>query len=173
MRIFSYAYWHDSRFRNKIGGPVKVFELASNLKKAGHEVHLFIPNIGHPKMQTTAHVIPVPFIDLPLIRFPSFQLFIIIFFFAEHIRYGRPDILYVRIMWSFIPMILGKLFSIPIILEINDSPHLAYEAIGNPLKRKLVQWIDLLGMRMSDHLLPVTERIGQDLHLQKASPGIA
>jgi len=164
LLLFIFAYWHDARFKNKVGGPVKVYEMASNLTALGHDVHLFISKIGYPEKQTTAHVEAIPFIDLPLIRFPSFQLFLIFYFFVNLIRHGRPDILYVRIMWSFIPMLLGKLFSIPVILEINDSPHMAHEAIHHQLKRKLVQWIDAISMHFSDHILPVTERISHDLH---------
>ncbi len=74
LRFFVFAYWHDARFNSKAGGPMKVYELTQNLTKRGHRVYLFIPKIGYPEQQTTAHVFPVPFIDLPVLRFLSFQV---------------------------------------------------------------------------------------------------
>ncbi len=66
LRFFVFAYWHDARFKSKAGGPMKVYELTQNLTKRGHRVYLFTPKIGYPEQQTTAHVCPVPFINLPV-----------------------------------------------------------------------------------------------------------
>jgi hypothetical protein len=74
MVVFMYAYWHDHRFKDKTGGPIKVWELSDNLTKMGHTVFLFVPRIGFPELQTSAKVRAVPFIDLPAIRFISFQM---------------------------------------------------------------------------------------------------
>jgi len=85
-------------------------------------------------------------------------------------RQGRPDIIYVRIMWSFIPMLLGRLFSIPVILEVNDSPHRAYKGINNRLKRQLIRLIDRISYNLSDHILPVTQGIAENLHSIEGVP---
>ena len=164
LRFFLFAYWHDVRFKNSVGGPVKVYELATNLTKRGHRVFLFIPKIGYPEQQTTAHVCPVPFIDLPVLRFISFQVLAFLWALRVALRKNPPDIIYVRIMWSFIPMILGKLFSIPVLLEVNDSPHRAYSNIQHSLKRKIVYLIDRISYRFSNYVLPVTFKIAEDLH---------
>ncbi|UCH37961.1 MAG: glycosyltransferase family 4 protein [Candidatus Bathyarchaeota archaeon] len=81
------------------------------------------------------------------------------------INNGRPDVIYVRIMWSFIPMLLGKLFRIPVMLEVNDSPHRSYEHIQSKFKRRLVHLIDRISYRLSKHILPVTFGIARDLEL--------
>jgi hypothetical protein len=36
IKIFIIAYWHDSRFKKKVGGLIRMFELADNLTKLGH-----------------------------------------------------------------------------------------------------------------------------------------
>lgn len=164
MEIFVYAYWHDKRFKNKAGGPIKVYELSDNLTKLGHTVYLFVPKLGYPERQTSSHVISIPFIDLPVLRFVSFQVLAFLLSILFMVQKGRPDIIYVRIMWSFMPMFLGKLFHIPVMLEVNDSPHRAYANIQHSLKRKMVYLIDRISYRLSDHVLPVTLKIAEDLH---------
>jgi glycosyltransferase involved in cell wall biosynthesis len=170
LRFFVFAYWHDARFKSKAGGPIKVYELTKNLTKRGHRVYLFIPKIGYPEQQTTAHVCPVPFIDLPILRFISFQVVAFLWALRVALRKDHPDIIYVRIMWSFIPMILGRLLSVPVMLEINDSPHRAYASITNTFKRTVVHLIDKVSFHLSDHLLPVTQKIAENMHTLEGIP---
>ncbi|MCX5829574.1 MAG: glycosyltransferase family 4 protein [Deltaproteobacteria bacterium] len=149
---------------------MKVYELTQNLTKRGHRVYLFIPKIGYPEQQTTAHVCPVPFIDLPVLRFISFQ--VVAFLWALRVALSKdfPDIIYVRIMWSFIPMVLGKLFSVPVMLEINDSPHRAYASTKNPFKKTVVHLIDKISFQLSDHILPVNQKIAQEMYTLEKIP---
>lgn len=164
MKIFHFAYWHDIRFKKKVGGPIKVYELSDNLTKLGHTVYLFVPKLGYPERQTSSHVVPIPFIDLPILRFVSFQVLAFLLSILFIVQKARPDIIYVRIMWSFMPMFLGKLLHIPVMLEVNDSPHRAYANIQHSLKRKIVRLIDRISYRLSEHILPVTQKIAEDLH---------
>jgi glycosyltransferase involved in cell wall biosynthesis len=164
MTFFLYAYWHSARFKNKSGGPIKVYELATNLKQSGNTVFLFIPKIGYPERQTSAEVIAIPFVDFPVLRFISFQVFAFLISLFIIIKKGRPNIIYVRIMWSFLPMLLGKFFHIPVLLEVNDSPHRGYAGINNSCKKRLVHLIDRISYRLSAHIIPVTNQIAQDLH---------
>ena len=170
LSFFVFAYWHDARFKGKAGGPIKVSELTQNLIKLGHRVYLFIPKIGYPEQQTTAHVCPVPFIDLPVLRFISFQVVAFLWALLVALRKDHPDVIYVRIMWSFIPMILGRLLSVPVMLEINDSPHRAYASIKNLFKRIVVHLIDKISFHLSDHILPVTQKIAENMHTLEGIP---
>jgi hypothetical protein len=79
-----------------VGGPIKVYELSDNLTKLGHAVFLFIPKLGHPERQTSAYVVPIPLIELPVLRFISFQIvaFLSSLWFA--IYKGRPDVSFDR-----------------------------------------------------------------------------
>ncbi len=159
-----YSYWHDKRFINRVGGPIKVWELSDNLTSMGHTVYLFVPKLGFPELQTSAKVQVVPFIDLPVIRFLSFQVFSIFLSLLMIAREGKAHIIYVRIMWSFLPMIIGKLLRVPAILEVNDSPHRAYANIRSVFKRRIVHLIDRISYRLSSYILPVTKKIAEDLH---------
>jgi glycosyltransferase involved in cell wall biosynthesis len=164
MVVFMYAYWHDHRFKDKTGGPIKVWELSDNLTKMGHTVFLFVPRIGFPELQTSAKVRAVPFIDLPAIRFISFQMSAFFFSIFVLLFRQRPQIIYVRLMPSFLPTFFGKLFRIPVILEINDSPHRGYKNTRSVLKRFLLHFMDRVNYRLSDYILPVTAKIANDLH---------
>ena len=170
LSFFVFAYWHDARFKSKAGGPMKVYELTKNLTKRGHRVYLFIPKIGYPEQQTTALVCPVPFINLPVLRFISFQ--VVAFLWALRVALGKdfPDIIYVRIMWSFIPMVLGRFLSVPVMLEVNDSPRRAYAMTKNLFKRTIVHLIDKISFHLSDHILPVTQKIAEDIHISERIP---
>ncbi len=170
LRFFVFAYWHDARFKSKAGGPMKVYELTQNLTKRGHRVYLFTPKIGYPEQQTTAHVCPVPFINLPVLRFISFQAVAFLWALRVALRKDFPDIIYVRIMWSFIPMVLGRFLSVPVMLEVNDSPHRAYASIKNFFKRTIVHHIDKISFRLSDHILPVNQKIAQEMHTLEEIP---
>ena len=164
MYFYIFAYWHSAQFKKRVGGPIKVYELATNLTQRGHKVFLFIPKIGYPERQTSANVCAVPLIDLPLLRFISFQIMACLMALISLVQKGRPDVFYVRIMWSFLPMLLAKFFSIPVILEVNDSPHRGYDNIIHSVKRRFVHLTDRISYRLSDHVLPVTQKIASDLH---------
>jgi len=68
MQLFFVAYWHAPRFKKKAGGLIRIYELADNLTKLGHNVILILPKIGFPKKQTIAKIIEILFIDLALIN---------------------------------------------------------------------------------------------------------
>lgn len=164
LKITYFVYWHNEKFKYRSGGPQKVYELCDNLKSQGHHVILFIPKIGYPETQTSAEVESIPFIDLPIIRFFTFQAIAFLKALWKILLVKRkPDVILVRIMWSFLPMILGKVFSIPVVLEVNDNPYRAYSSINNALKRKIVHRIDRMTYRQSDFILPATKKIAHDL----------
>ena len=143
---------------------MKVYELATNLTELGHDVFLFLPKLGYPEVQTSSYVVSVPYVDLSILRFISFQILTFLMCLWSIFMKGRPDIIYVRLMWSFLPMLLGKLFKVPVILEVNDSPHRAYSNIRNSFKKRIVHLIDRISYYLSDHILPVTQNIAEDLH---------
>ena len=62
--VFILAYWHDPKFKRKVGGLIRIFELADNLTRLGYTVLLFLPRIGYPQEQTVSKVIEIPFLDM-------------------------------------------------------------------------------------------------------------
>ena len=148
--IFIFAYWHDSRFKRKVGGLIKIFDLADNLTRLGNSVVLFLPKIGYPREQTISRVIEVPFIDLPIIRPLSFHLLSTIFMLIKVIE--NPDIIYVRKMNSFLPLLVARLFKIPTFFEIPDDPYLAYKS-SSMIKGSLEKKIDKYSMLLSAQIV--------------------
>ena len=152
--IFIIAYWHDPRFKKKIGGLIRIFDLADNLIEQGHSVSLFLPKIGFPKKQTIAKVTEIPFIDLPILRPFSFHLtsiIVLLFKLKNH-----PALLYTRQMNSFAPMLIAKIFKVPSFFEIPNDPYLAYRSKGQ-IRRLIEKTIDRYSIKFSDKIVVLSE----------------
>ena len=154
LTFFFITYYHDPRLTRKVGGLIRVFDLADNLVKSGHQVSLFLPKIGAPKKQTLARVEEVPFVDIPLLRPLSFHLISTILLLVNMIK--SVDFLYVRQMNSFLPLFLAKLFRIPTILEIPNDPYLAYQSYSL-IKSSIIRVTDRLSMSMADMIIVLSE----------------
>ena len=152
--IFIFAYWHDPRFKKKLGGLIRIFDLADNLARVGHDVLLFLPKIGYPKKQTICRVIEIPFIDLSIIRPLSFHLACTVIMLIKLIE--APDIFYVRKMNSFLPMLVAKLLKIPTFFEIPNDPYLAYRS-KTKMRIFLEGTIDKYSMMLSDRIIVLSE----------------
>jgi len=126
--FYIFAYWHDPKFKKQVGGLIRIFDLANNLTRLGHNVILCLPKIGFPKKQTIAKVVEIPFVDLPILRPVSFHLISSLYLF---LKLNKPHAcLYVRQMNSFVPLLIAKLFRIPSFFEIPNDPYLAYRVKG-------------------------------------------
>lgn len=154
IKIFIIAYWHDSRFKKKVGGLIRIFELADNLKQMGHRVTLILPKIGYPKKQTIADVIEIPFIDLPIIRPISFH-FLSSMYLLKTLR-GNADFIYVRQLNSFLPLLISKLYNLPSFYEIPNDPYLAYQS-SSKTRRFFERTMDKLSMVLSDKIVVLSE----------------
>ena len=152
--IFIFAYWHDPRFKRKVGGLIKIFDLADNLTRLGYTVLLFLPRIGYPKKQTISRVIEIPFIDLPIIRPLSFHLLCTAAMLIKLIK--GADIFYVRKMNSFVPMIVARLFNIPSLFEIPNDPYLGYQS-KSQIRMLLERTIDKYSMKLSDKIIVLSD----------------
>lgn len=154
IRIFIIAYWHDPRFKKKVGGLIRMFELADNLRLIGHSVKLILPKIGYPKKQTVADVIEIPFIDLPIIRPISFH-FLSSLYLLKMLR-NNADFIYVRQLNSFLPLLISKLYNIPSFFEIPNDPYLAYQSCSK-MRRFFERTMDKLSMSLSDNIVVLSE----------------
>ena len=153
-RIFIIAYRHDPRFKRKVGGLIRMFELAANLKQMGHHVTLILPKIGYPKKQTVADVIEIPFIDLPIIRPLSFHL-ILSLYLLKTLR-NNADFIYVRRLNSFVPLFISKLYNIRSFFEIPNDPYLAYQS-SSKMRCFFERIMDKLSMALSDKIVVLSE----------------
>jgi len=138
-----------------------MFELADNLTKLGHDVHMILPRIGNPESQTMAYVATIPFIDVPVLRPLSFHFFSSLYLFATIWR--KTDLLYVRQMNSFLPSLIARITDRYTIYEIPNDPFIDYQTV--PLIRRLFQQaMDCLSISLSDRVVVLSEWSKARLH---------
>ena len=156
---YLFCHWYDRKFKNIVAGPMKLFELADNLKSMGNNVVLFTPKIGLPKQQTNVKVIEIPVIGIPVLGLIIYEILLLLASLYLLLS-TKCDVVYVRIMTSFVPILVAKLSGCPLILEVNDDPALRYE-MSNGLQNinnVLVRSCDSINYNFADRILPVTEK---------------
>ena len=151
MRIYIINYWHDRDFKNKKGGPIKVIELANNLRELGHEAILFLPELGFPEKQTGTPLKQIPVIDIPIIR-PLFYSMLNLFSLIFYVLKSKPDIIYIRYMLDFFPTLFAWLFRIPCIVEVNDEIYLA-----SSIKGKIASLCNRINFMCATKIIVLTE----------------
>jgi glycosyltransferase involved in cell wall biosynthesis len=152
--FYIFAYWYDPQFKSRVGGLIRIFDFADNLKKSGHGVVLFLPKLGSPKKQTVARVIEIPLIDLPILRPLSFYLTSTLMLLFNLCR--PPACLYVRQMNSFTLPLFAKLFRISSFLEIPNDPYLMYNQ-KNKVRAFFEKVIDKISMKLATKVVVLSE----------------
>ncbi len=167
MTFFIYFFWYDKRFRHAVGGPMKVFELANNLKSLGHEIFLFTPKVGCPEKQTSVKTIQIPVAGIPILGTLLFE--VMLFFCSLYILLKkRCNIIYVRRMTSLIPLLISVFSRSPMVIEINDNPYRHYGRlkIGDnaSVKVLLTRLIDRFNHRLCKKICAVTDKVKKEMH---------
>lgn len=164
MRYFVYYYLYDERIKDVLGGPVKVFDLCSNLVRMGHDVVLFAPDSGSPEKQTTARVIKIPAFGVPILGILWHEALSLLASLLE-LRRGRCSAVYVRITTSFVPLLIKKLTGAVLLTEVNDDPFFRYASASGAMKLKLplVRLCDRINLQCSDAIFPVNSVIKKAL----------
>lgn len=168
MTFFLYFFWYDKRFRKAIGGPMKVFELADNLKSLGHEVFLFTPKLGCPEKQTSVKAIQIPVLGIPILGTLLYE--VMLFFCSLYILLKEKcDIIYVRKMTSLVPLFISVFFRSPMVIEINDNPYRQYGRLSigdnSSVKVLITRLIDKVNHRLCKKIFAVTDKV--KLEMQK------
>ena len=122
IRFFIFAYWHDRRWKQFVGATIKIWDLAHNLTKLGHEVVLFLPKYHFDTKDIPFRVVEVPLVDVPIVRLFSFN-FLLSFYLMAFLRQKRPHVVYVRRMTSIVPLLYAKLRRTLLFYEVNDDPY--------------------------------------------------
>ncbi len=161
MKYLVVAYWHDSRFKNKPGGLIRMFELADNLLDMGHDVAMVLPKLGFPKAQTRARVIEIPFLDIPILRPLCFHVLSTLYLLSANP--GRIDCLYVRQMNSFLPFLVSRMFGIFSYFELPNDPYRGY-SLESPGKRLIIEVIDRLCVTLADRIVVLSLWSKKRLH---------
>jgi len=139
---------------------IHIMEIAENLQKLGHDVTVFAPNYGKYPDKTNVRIKYVNS-KKGFFEHTIYNFFIFLALLFEIIK-KRPNIIYIReYLLCFAPVIVGKIFLIPIILEINgfrsDQASTAKYEIGlfNSLKERFGK----ITVKMSDKVIAVTNGI--------------
>jgi glycosyltransferase involved in cell wall biosynthesis len=160
LKIY-YIYFHDTDFV-----PIHVSEIINEMKRRGHEVHVFtsIKDKSGGKNLSSGGII-VHNLWTIRAKFISEFVFMVRLFPYLFVRSltKRPDFFYTRhSATSFVVALIARLLGKPCLVEINDIvlDKLEFTRISR-LKLKWVQLYHYINVRLAYHLLPVTEQIGQ------------
>ncbi|MBI4383857.1 MAG: glycosyltransferase family 4 protein [Nitrospinae bacterium] len=130
MRIFYFARIdlsvEDAKMRH-------VFEVCRQFARAGHEVFLFVPDLGHRRRVEGVTFVPVPVgVRKSSFTFFSFYFFLFFYFLYYYFRF-KPDVVYTRhqqMEWlvTWLKLVLGFVYAIEVNglslveLKLNSAP---------------------------------------------------
>lgn len=158
MRIF---YITDEAFEMNSAPATHIHEVCSSFTKLGHQVTVYKPTVadlpGAKNYDVLSLIAPVFVTSL----FFQVQLFVVLFF-----RFSRPEIIYVRHnLYLITPVLIGRLFNIPVVLEVNGklleeledgSPNIINRIL---ISTGLFTWVEHLIMKFAKHIITVTAGI--------------
>ena len=159
MNLFLLSYVHDRIVKDDMGGYRKVYELAENLEKLGHQVVLFVPKLKYGSIPV--RYVQIPILDIPIIRPVIFDILLFFYLLYYTLRI-HPAILYTRPINSFIPLLVAKLTSTYFVIEVNgDQCHHLRLMGAHQLKIALVELIEHINFRFADRIIPITHGLRQ------------
>ncbi len=159
LRFDLFAYWHDPRWNGFVGATVKIWDLAENLSRQGHQVTLYLPKFSGVKSTGRFTVKQVPMIDLPILRLISFNIFLLILLLGRK----TPDVVYLRRTNIFVPVVYARLRGALFFFEVNDDPYHNPNADSeNRLSVSRNRWsirLDEWHMRQAERVFVISEDI--------------
>lgn len=137
-----------------MGGYRKVYELAQNLEKLGHEPTIFLPKFNYKSIPV--RYVMIPTLDLPVIRPIIFNLLLGLYLFWAAIR-ERPSLFYSRPINSFIPLLVAKLCSAFFVAEVNGDQCYNLRLIGaHRIKIGIIKIIEQINFKFADRIISIT-----------------
>lgn len=162
LNFYIFAYWHDSRWEKFVGATVKIWDLSQNISKLGHNATLFLPRKNFDLDESVVKIVEIPYLNLPFLRFLSFNIFLVIYLFMYSFR-ERPDVVYVRRMASIIPCIYARLVSSVFFYEVNDDPYRKDFHEGSlvafRVRTFISEWQDKINLKLCHRASVVTHQI--------------
>lgn len=123
----------------------------------GNDVHFFNPKIINPDLDKKVKLHLIPILNLPILKWIIFDI-LSFWMMITNIFKNKPDVIYYRESSSLVPLIVSKLFSIPLFVEINGWVLDELSEIDYPkLKLKLVQFTQKLNYENADKIIPVSD----------------
>lgn len=162
LSFFLFAYWHDLRWKRFVGATVKIWDLAQNLSKLGHDVTLFLPKYNFDDGKSSIRIVEIPLLNLPLLRLPSFNLMLMVYLVLFYLK-SRPDVVYVRRMGSFVPGVYARLVKAVFFYEVNDDPYRKNYHEGSFIAfrvRALISvWQDQINLKLCHRAFVITHQV--------------
>ncbi len=161
MRIFYICYENLSLQR---ASTTHIKEVTEHLKKAGNDVILFAPNIGKYKNETTVHTVYIPTLKVRFINEYIYYVCLFFYLFAYQIKL-KSDVFYVREMGlSIVPALIGLIFKIPHILEINGIPSVDLQNIGaSKVRPRICRFFQHINFTLAHRVVTINEIIKSEL----------
>jgi len=175
LHILIFAYWHDKGWKGFVGATVKIWDLAHNTARLGHNVFLFLPKYELPADSLPFRLIRIPLFDFPLLRSLSFS-FLLALFLLCHCSNAKPDVVYIRRGISLIPAIFATLKKSILIYEVNDDPYAQEDLPSMSILSRVDRWLsiktDEIALSWCDAAFVITEQIGDKIirQLPRISP---
>jgi len=157
VKFFIFLYYFEKEVTKDKVGSVRVQELSKNLIRFKQKVVLFIPKTNNPYRlaQESLKIVEIPFLPFWLLRPITFYTLLFLISFWQALRL-RPDIIYVRIMGTFFPVILSRLLRIPLVIEVNGDSIGGYK---NKFKIACLTFIDRINFKFCDKAIPITKSL--------------
>jgi len=161
MKIFYICYENLSLQR---ASTTHTKEVTEHLKKLGNDVVLFAPKTGRYRSKTSVHVVYVPTLKIRFFEEYIYYVCLLFYLFAYQIRL-KADIFYVREMGlSIAPALIGLIFQIPHILEINGIPSVDLQSAGvHNIKPKIFGFFQYINFILAHKIISVSENIKLEL----------
>ncbi len=146
---------------------VHVIEVMKNLKKEGHNVMLFAPDISRYN-QYIPEIKYIPTLDVPVLRSIIFNFFLCIYISIYSLKF-KPDVVYVR-YGDKTSIIMSKILRVPCIVEINGIPFdemnmiKKQNNIRDNINLYITRFIWWLSCNFSDKIVAVTEGLKKELY---------
>jgi len=175
LHILIFAYWHDKGWKGFVGATVKIWDLAHNTARLGHNVFLFLPKYELPADSLPFRLIRIPLFDFPLLRSLSFS-FLLALFLLCHCSNAKPDVVYIRRGISLIPAIFATLKKSILIYEVNDDPYAQEDLPSMSIFSRVDRWLsiktDEIALCWCNAAFVITKQIGDKIirQLPRISP---
>lgn len=146
---------------------VHVIEVMKNLKKEGHNVMLFAPDIARYN-QYIPEIKYIPTLDVPVLRSIIFNFFLCIYISIYSPKF-KPNVAYVR-YGDKTSIIMSKILRVPCIVEINGIPFdemnmiKKQNNIRDNINLYITRFIWWLSCNFSDKIVTVTEGLKKELY---------
>lgn len=166
FQVLIFAYWHDKSWKGFVGATVKIWDLAHNMARLGHDVFLFLPKYELPVSSLPFRLVRIPLFDFSMFRSLSFS-FLLTLSLLLNSSTAKPDGVYIRRGISLIPVIFAKLKKSILIYEVNDDPYAQDDVQSRGILSRFDRWLsiktDEIALSWCDAAFVITEQIGDKI----------